>query len=170
MNQSVLIAGFDREEDLLQATKEVRRHGCQIVDAYTPCPVHGLEKAMGLKDSRLPWICFLCGVAGAILAFWFQYWTHTINWPINVGGRPESAWLAYVPIAFEVMVLMAGFGVVIAFLLRCCLFPGKKPVMPTNEVTDGSFVLVLQPGGGALAPDQLRRLLNANNSTFFLER
>jgi hypothetical protein len=81
---------------------------------------------------------------GVVLAFWFQFWTMTVDWPVNVGGRPWNSWPAFVPVGFEVMVLFAGFGVVFAFLGVSRLFPGKKPIMPVAEVTSNRFAIVLE--------------------------
>ena len=66
MSDRVLLATFEHEDDLLAATDAVRRQGLQIVDAFTPYAVHGLDRAMGLRPSRLTWVCFVCGMTGAI--------------------------------------------------------------------------------------------------------
>ena len=152
----VLVASFVREQDVLMATQAARGHGFRIADVYTPYAVHGLDRAMGLRPSRLPWVCFACGLLGVASALAFQFWTMAWNWPVNVGGKPWNSLPAYVPVAFELMVLFAGLGVVLAFLLRCRLLPGKRaaplyPAVPPTEgkaglgdATDDRFVLVLE--------------------------
>ena len=125
-----MIAVFDNETDLLAATRAAREAGCEIVDVYTPYAVHGLDEAMGLRPSRLGWVCFLCGAAGAALAVWAQFWTSAVDWPLNVGGKPFNSLPAFVPVIFEVCVLLAGLGVVGALLLRCRLWPGRESVVP----------------------------------------
>jgi hypothetical protein len=153
-----IIASFEREHDLLMATRQARLQGWQIVDAYTPYAVHGLDRAMGLRPSRLPWACFGFGVLGVASAFLFQFWTMAINWPINVGGKPWNSLPAYVPVAFEMMVLLAGLGVVASFLLRCRLFPGKKGTPSVPGATDDRFVLVVENPAEAPASDGARAL------------
>lgn len=170
MTQRLLIAGFEHEEEMMSATRIVRGNGCRIVDAYTPYAVHGLDEAMGLAPSRLPWVCFVCGLLGALFAFWFQYWSLAVDWPINVGGRPWNSLPAYLPIAFEVMVLLAGFGVVIAFFICCRLYPGKRHVAPARGVTDNSFVLVIEPTEFGPSADRLHRLLKAVHALYVEER
>ena len=122
-----LIATFGSEHDVLEATKTAHQQGFSIQDVYTPFPVHGMDDAMGLKASRLPIICFVFAICGAIFAIIFQFWVSAVDWPINVGGRPWNSWPAFVPVAFEIMVLCAGLGTVAVLFLRCGLYPGKTP-------------------------------------------
>ncbi len=139
----VIIASFAREEDILAATAEARKRGLRIVDVYTPYAVHGLDEAMGLGPSRLSWACFFFGLLGVVVAFVFQFWTMAIDWPLNVGGKPWNSLPAFVPVAFELMVLLGGLGLVFTFFLRCGLFPGKQPVAEFEGVTSNCFVLVI---------------------------
>jgi mono/diheme cytochrome c family protein len=143
MGRRVFVGSFATEEDILGAARAARQHGFHIDDAYTPYPVHGLDRAMGLRPSRLPWICFIAGLLGTAFALWFQHWTMAIDWPMNVGGKPRNSLPAYVPIAFETMVVFAGLGVVFALLLRCRLFPGKHAAPLGQGATNNRFVLVL---------------------------
>jgi mono/diheme cytochrome c family protein len=78
------------------------------------------------------------------VAVWYQFWTSTVDWPLNVGGRPWNSWPAYVPVIFEMMVLLGGFGVAFAFLLVSRLYPGKGAVLPYPGVTHDRFVLVVE--------------------------
>ena len=149
MGRHVLVGSFEREEDVLEATRAAREHGFRIADVYTPYAVHGLDRAMGLRPSRLPWVCFVCGLFGAAFKLWFQFWAMARDWPMNVGGKPWNSLPAYVPVTFEVMVLLAGLGVVFAFLLRCRLFPGKQAAPLFRDVTDNRFVLALENTGAA---------------------
>lgn len=144
MSRRIFLGVFEREEDLLGVTRAARQQGLSIIDAYTPYAVHDLDRAMGLVPSRLSRVCLLCGLIGTALAFWFQYWTMTIDWPVNVGGRPWNSWPAFVPVGFEVMVLFAGFGVVFAFFAVSRLFPGKRAAVPIPEVTSNRFVVVVE--------------------------
>jgi hypothetical protein len=157
--RSPLFAGsFATEEDILGAVRAAREHGFRIADTYTPYAVHGLDRAMGLRPSRLPWACFACGLFGAVFALSTQYWAAAYSWPLNVGGKPWNSLPAYVPMAFEVMVLLAGLGVVLAFLLRCRLFPGKGAAPLFPGTTDDRFVLVLERPADSGEADVARRL------------
>jgi molybdopterin-containing oxidoreductase family membrane subunit len=140
---------FDREEDLLHATAVARHEGLHIVDAFSPYAVHHLDRAIGRPATRLPWVCFLLGLTGAVTMLLFQFWTTAISWPINVGGKPWNSWPAFVPITFEMMVLCAGVGTVVAFVWRSGLRPGPALPSPDRRVTDDRFALVVRERGGA---------------------
>lgn len=160
-----LIQGvFDTEAQILAVTKAARDKRFGIVDVYTPYAVHGLEHAMGVRRSRLTWICFICGALGAGFALWFQYWTSAIDWPVNVGGKPFNSLPAFVPIAFEITVLFAGMGVVIALLARCGLLPGRRASIPHPRVTDDRFVLLLRLKGARHTVDEAREFLAAHGA------
>ncbi|MBT4866450.1 MAG: DUF3341 domain-containing protein [Planctomycetaceae bacterium] len=159
MSERVLLATFEHEDDLLAAVAAIRRKGLQIADAYTPYAVHGLDRAMGLRPSRLPWVCFICGMAGALGMLWFEYWTAAIAWPIDVGGKPWNSLPSDVPVAFEAAVLLAGFGSVFALLGVSRLFPGKRPRIVGPRVTDDQFVLVINETDAAFDADEVTRLL-----------
>ena len=143
MNQRVILATFEHQDDVLAATDAVRRRGWRIVDVFTPYAVHGLDRAMGLRPSRLTWVCFFCGMFGALGMLWFQHWTASINWAIDVGGKPWVSLPSDVPVAFEAAVLLAGFGSVFALFFVSRLFPGKRARVINPQVTDDRFVLVV---------------------------
>jgi hypothetical protein len=134
---------FDREHDIVAAAAASREGGLTIADAYTPYPVHGLSAAMGLEPSRLPWLCFSLGVISGVAMLLFQYWASAISWPTNVGGRPWNSFPAFVPVTFELVVLVAGVGTVGAFLVVAGLRPWRRADVPDPRVTDDRFALVL---------------------------
>jgi hypothetical protein len=144
-----LAGSFATEEDLLGAARAAQVNGWRIADAYTPYPVHGLDKVMALRPSRLPLACFLYGVIGAAFAFITQPWAMGHSWPLNVGGKPWHSLPAFVPVTFEVMVLLSGLGVVLTFFLRCRLLPGRVATPLFHGATDDVFVLVLVYPNGA---------------------
>ncbi|MBI3822772.1 MAG: DUF3341 domain-containing protein [Planctomycetes bacterium] len=170
MSRSLLFGTFANEHDLIAATTAARARGYPIVDAYTPYPVHGLETAMGLKRSRLGVLCFVMGVAGVGLAMLLQHWTMAIDWPINVGGRPFNSWPAYVPVAFEVLVLLAGFGVVFAFFGVSRFFPGKTASIASADVTNDRFVLVIEAKDAAVDGESVARLYREHGAVAAVER
>lgn len=134
---------FDREQDIVAAAAASRERGLTIADAYTPYPVHGLAAALNLQPSRLPWVCFGLGVISGAAMLLFQYWASAVSWPINVGGRPWSSFPAFVPVTFELIVLVAGVGTVVAFLAVTGLRPWRSAAVPNPRVTDDRFALVL---------------------------
>ena len=143
-NRRYLLGIFMAEEDILGAANAARERGLRIVDVYAPYAVHGLEHAMGLPATKISVITLILGIVGASLKIWFEYWTSAIDWPINVGGKPWDSFPAFFPVTFEVMVLFAGLGTVIALLIGRRLLPGRKAKMPVEGVTDDRFALVLE--------------------------
>lgn len=170
MAKRTLIGVFSREEDILSATDAARRDGLTILDVYTPYAVHGLDQAMALQPSRLPWVCFWLGLFGAIFKVWFEFWTTAVSWPINVGGKPWNSLPAFVPVTFEVMVLFAGVSTVFAFLLVAKLRPWRKAVVIHPRVTDDRFVLLLEQSDATFDVGRVRRLLERHHAVEVEER
>lgn len=170
MSGRLMIAVFEREQDILAAARTVRGERMAIRDVYAPYAVHGLDRAMGLRPSRLPWVCFALGLAGAALKIAFEYWTTAVDWPVNVGGKPWNSLPAFVPITFEVMVLFAGVSTVIAYFLASGLLPGRKARLAVPGVTNDRFALVIEETDAAFDPDRVRRVLEAHNAIHIEER
>jgi hypothetical protein len=157
--QNTFLASFAQEEHLLDAIREVQKRNWTVVDVYAPYPVHGLEEVLRWPRSRLPVACFFGGLLGVVLATWFQFWSTATDWPLNVGGRPWNSLPAFVPVIFESMVLLAGFGVVFAWMARCGLYPGKVARLPMTGLTDDRFVLALCGPASPLDGEALRQVL-----------
>lgn len=170
MSRRLFIGVFEDEEHVLAATREARMRGYKIADVYTPYAVHGMDEAMGLRPTRLPWVSFSFGLAGALLKVWFEIWTTSINWPINVGGKPWNSLPAFVPITFEVMVLLAGLSTVFAFFWTRRLFPGKVPKMPMPEVTNHQFALVLVESDAAFDFRNVKTMCEKHGAVHVEER
>jgi len=100
-----VLAEFKTPADIYRACERVRDAGYTRWDAHTPFPVHGLEGAMGMKRSKLPWIILVMALGGAATGFLLQTWVHSIAYPLTISGKPHFAWPAYVPITFELGVL-----------------------------------------------------------------
>ena len=150
---------FDKEESILGVTRESRRLGLDIVDVYSPYAVHGLDEAMGLRRSWLPWVCLVCGVLGGAGMLWLATWTLAVDWPSNIGGKPFNSLPAVIPIVFEMVVLCGGYGVILTLLFVCRLLPGRRARLVHPRVTDDRFAIVLRLSDAAQDPDSVDRLL-----------
>lgn len=170
MSKRLFIAAFEHEKDILAATKTARENGYSIVDVFTPYAVHGLDAAQGLKPSKLPWLTFTLGISGAIAKLWYQIWISATSWPVNVGGKPLKSIPAFVPVTFEIMVLFAGVGTVLAFILISKLRPGKKPKVLFDRTTDNRFYLVLEETDAAFDVKTIRSLFKQFNVVHIEER
>src|SRR5438876_3452174 len=144
MTGRLLVSVFEREDDVVQATTAARKEGLEIVDVYAPYAVHGLDRAMGLPPSRLPWVCFLLGLFGAVTMTAFQFWASVVSWPINVGGKPWNSLPAFVPAIFEITVLCGDEGTVLPFLWRAGMMSALQPAISARRGSDHVAVPVLR--------------------------
>jgi hypothetical protein len=137
-----ILALFDDPEKVVEAARRVRDLEVEYMEAFTPFPVHGLEKAMRLRRSWIPWATLGLGISGWCLAFLFQAWTSAVNWPINVGGKPYISWPAFIPVTFEGMVLISGVLTTIILFIACKLPNITKPVYDPRFTNDHFGLLV----------------------------
>jgi len=170
MSRRLLVSVFESEQDIIAATKSARENGYDIVDIYTPYAVHGLDMAMGITPTRLAFVCFALGLIGAVAKLGFQIWTSAWDWPVNVGGKPLLSIPAFVPVTFEVTVLFAGVGTVLAFLLRSKLFPGKKPKAVYARATNDRFVIVLAENDASFDVGKVREMFTPHGLVNMEER
>ena len=161
----LLLAWYEAEEEVLAATRAARAAGFQIHDVFTPYAVHGMDEAMGLKPSRLTWVCFAMGLLGLFLALLLQTWTSAIDWPLIVGGKPFNSFPAFIPVAFELTVLSAGLGTVAALFFRARLLPRPRPEIALAGVTRDRFVLALLASGAGFDTETARALLMTHGAT-----
>ena len=153
---------FHSPKQSLNAVRVLREEGFEVREVYTPFAVHGMDEAMGLRETRLPAATLVGGVLGLSIGFGFQAWTHAVDWPLNIGGKSDLAWPALVPITFEVMVLLAAFATVGTLLLRGRLFPrlrgGTPRSQPDLRVTDDRFVLLIAETDGGFSTDRFQQI------------
>jgi ActD protein len=139
-----IVARFEDERRLIDAVRAVRARGLRVYDVYAPYAIHGLDEAMSLRRSRLSIATIAGGVAGLVASLAFEFYAAVIDWPLNVGGKPDNSTLAFIPIAFELTVLGAGLATVAAFLTRCRLMPAISARCADAAATDDAFVLALR--------------------------
>jgi hypothetical protein len=168
--KTFFVATFGDEHALVQATAEARAAGLPIHDCYTPYPVHGLDDAMGLKRSWLPYASFGFGCFGFLLAFSLQVHTQFVDfvpiwkgWPIIVGGKPFLPWPAFVPVFFELTVLCTGHLTVLTYLIYRRLLPGMKPKIHIDGVTDDRFAIALDPAAAGFDEASARALFASHH-------
>lgn len=102
-----VVAQFDTVDDILAAAAKCRDHGFTKWDCHTPFPVHGLDQAMGIKNTVLPWLVFCGGVAGCGTGFLLQWWMNAVDYPYLISGKPEISFAIYIPVMFELTVLFS---------------------------------------------------------------
>ncbi len=132
---------YNDEEDLLRAVKQAKADHLEIMDVYTPFPIHGLDPILGLEESRLHIAGFIYGAIGTLTAFGGMTWIFTKDWKQIFGGKPHWPVPSFIPITFELTVLFACVGMVITFYVINGLGPGV--VNPTIDlrITDDKFCI-----------------------------
>ena len=123
-----LMAEFETPESLLEAANRARTAGYRRMDAYAPMPVEGLAAAVGFPKNRVPLVVLLGAIVGATGGFSLCYWMTVIAYAHNVGGRPMNSWPAYIPITFELGVLIAALSAVVGMLIMNGLPQPYHPV------------------------------------------
>jgi hypothetical protein len=110
------MAEFDNAQGLLTATQQAHEAGYRHMDAFSPFPVEGLAEALGFHRTRMPLIVLLGGILGCTGGYFMLYYTAVIDYPLNVGGRPLHSWPAFIPITFELTILVAALFAVLGML------------------------------------------------------
>lgn len=162
-----LLAEYETPADLYHACEKVRDGGYGAWDAYSPFPVHGLEKAMGVKPSVIPWIVCVMGFIGAAYGFGVQYWMNAVDYPLIISAKPYNSYPAFVPITFECGILLGSFGAVLGMLglnrlpqLYHSLFNAKR----FSRVTDDRFFIAIEARDPRFDREKTRALLESTGA------
>jgi len=142
-----LLAEFTNPTDLVAAIHKAREAGYRAMDAYTPYPVEEVSEALHVHDRRLPLIVLIGGIVGGCAGYALQYWTSTMAYPINVGGRPFHSWPAFIPITFETTILVAAISAVLGMLALNGLPTPYHPLFNVPRfalATDDRFFLCIE--------------------------
>ena len=136
---------YNDDDILLSAVKKIKEKHYDIDEVYTPFPVHGLDKVMGLEPTRIAIAAFIYGCIGITVATLMMNYIMIVDWPQNIGGKPSFSYLenmpAFVPIMFEMTVFHAAHLMVITFYLRSRMWPFKKAENPDPRTTDDHFLM-----------------------------
>lgn len=161
MASKVIHALYIDDDILMDAVKKVRAEHYHIEEVYTPFPVHGLDKAMGLPHTRLAITSFMYGCVGLTVAILMMNYIMIEDWPQDIGGKPSFSYIenmpAFVPIMFELTVFFAAHLMVITFYMRSKLWPFKKAENPDVRTTDDHFLMEVDAGSHDV--DQLASFL-----------
>ena len=136
---------YNDDDILLSAVKKIKEKHYDIDEVYTPFPVHGLDKVMGLEPTRIAIAAFIYGCIGITVAILMMNYIMIVDWPQNIGGKPSFSFIenmpAFVPIMFEMTVFHAAHLMVITFYLRSRMWPLKKAENPDPRTTDDHFLI-----------------------------
>jgi hypothetical protein len=157
-----VLAEFESPADLFAACERVRDAGYTRWDAHSPFPVHGLDGAMGMARSKLPWIVLVLGLGGAAAGFALQTWVHLFAYPLTISGKPLFAWPAYVPITFELGVLGGALAAVFGMLGLNQLPRHHHPLFDSPRFarcSDDAFFISIEAADPLFDPQATSRLL-----------
>ncbi|KAA5827761.1 DUF3341 domain-containing protein [Algibacter amylolyticus] len=147
----VIHAIYTDDDILMSAVKKVKAQRFHIEEIYTPFPVHGLDKAMGLAPTRIAITAFIYGLIGLTVAVLMMNFIMIEDWPQNIGGKPSFSYIenmpAFVPIMFELTVFFAAHLMVITFYLRSRMWPFKNAENPDPRTTDDHFLMEIAVDG-----------------------
>lgn len=146
MGSSKFVHAIYNDDDvLLSAVKMVKGEKFHIEEIYTPFPVHGLDKAMGLEPTRIAIASFIYGCIGFTVAILMMNYIMIEDWPMDIGGKPSFSYIenmpSFVPIMFELTVFFAAHLMVITFYMRSRIWPFKKAENPDPRTTDDHFLM-----------------------------
>ena len=158
------LVGFDKVDELLAAAAAVRDAGYTRWDAHTPFVIHGLDAAMGVKKTVLPYIVFLAGLTGAAAGIFLQWWTNAVDYPFLISGKPLFSLPANIPVAFETTILFAAISALVGMLALNGLPQLTHPLFSNRSfkrVTDDRFFISIEARDPLFDPAKTRELLES---------
>jgi hypothetical protein len=160
VNKNFLVGVFEDEDVLLNAVTKIRAGGVKIHEVYSPFPVHGLDEVLGYKRSRLPIAAFFFGMTGTSLALIMQIWMLGYDWPMIIGGKNFVSLPPFIPVTFELTVLLAALGMVATFMIVSDMKPYGKPRQFDLRSTDDKHVMAVDIAVNAgKSKDEISRIL-----------
>lgn len=164
-DSNFIVGIFDDEDVLLNAVTDVRKSGIKIHEVYSPYPIHGLDEVLGYKRSKLPIAAFLFGLLGTTLALTMQFYMNRFDWPMIIGGK-DFASVTFVPVTFELTVLLAAFGMVGVFMATSNLKPWGQPRIFDLRSTDDKHVMAIDIANNAsVSTETISEVLKNSGAT-----
>lgn len=140
----MLIGVWEDEDKLMETAHALKDAGIKVQDIYTPYPVHGLDRVIGVRRSNLSIVAFLCGLTGfslAVLMIWYMY---IYDWPMDIGNKPVKFTPSWIPVMFESTVLCTAFGMAFFFFWRNRMVHGIKPELLDVRQTDDYLIVAVE--------------------------
>jgi len=168
--KNYIIGIYDDEDVLKDGVKKVRDAGVKIDEVYTPFPVHGLEDVLGYRRTRIPIAAFMFGLTGCILGLVMQGGMMTYDWPMIIGGKDFFPLPAFIPVTFEMTILISAFGMVFTFLVISDLKPWARPRIYDLRSTDDKHIMAIDVAKNKLSVDQIKSILEEAGTTEINEK
>ncbi|MEX2364266.1 MAG: DUF3341 domain-containing protein, partial [Balneolaceae bacterium] len=156
-----ILAELKNPKQLLDVAKMMSKSGYTKFDTYSPFPIHGIDKAMKLKKSKLGWIVLTCGFLGFAGAVSMMYYMLVIDYPINISGKPFFNAPAWVPVTFELTVLLSAFGAVFGMFALNGLPKLHNPLFNVTrfkKATDDGFFACIEANDSMFETSKVKKL------------
>ncbi len=154
-----IVGVYGDDSIALKAVISIREAGVRIHEVFSPFPIHGIDEALGYKRSRLPKAAFMFGALGLGLALLMQYWMMGYDWQMIIGGKDFASLPPFVPVAFELTVLLSALGMVGTFLIASDLKPYKKARIFDIRITDDKHVIAIDLADNKLAKEEISKIV-----------
>lgn len=164
-NKHFILGVYEDEDVLLAAIRKVRQSGIKIMEVYSPFPVHGIDEALGYKKTRLPIAAFMFGVLGTSLALLMQIWMLGYDWPMIIGGKNFASLPPFIPVTFELTVLLSALGMVATFMLVSNLKPYSKPRIMDIRITDDKHVMAIDLAANTIPKADVRKIIGDSGAS-----
>ena len=162
-----LLAEFDTPADIMHAAEKIRDKGFTRWDVYTPFPVHGMDAAMGMGNSKVGWFAFLGGVTGYTTGMLMIWYMNAHDYPIIIGGKPLFSPFFAFPPSYELTILLGAFGAIIGMMVLNRLPRWHSPLFKNRrfaKVTHDKFFLVVETSDPKYSESEIRKMLEAAGS------
>jgi hypothetical protein len=156
---------YEDEDVLLDAIRKVRAGGVKIEEVYSPFPVHGIDDVLGYKRSWLSIAAFMFGILGTTLALTMQIGMMGVDWPMIIGGKDIIPFPSFIPVTFEMTVLLAAFGMVGTFFTISNLKPWGRPRIYDIRITDDKHVMAVDLDANSLKESEIKTLLKSSGAS-----
>ena len=157
-NKNFIIGVYSDPDEVVKAVKKIRANHIRVHEVYSPFAIHGIDEALGYKRSRLPIAAFLFGMAGTIFALTMQFWMLGIDWPMIIGGKNFASLPPFIPITFELTVLISALGMVGTFMVASDLKPYKKVKLMDVRITNDKHVIAVDTGANKLTKKEIKEI------------
>lgn len=154
-----IVGVYGDDHKALNAVKAIREAGVRIYEVYSPFPIHGIDDALGYKHSRLPKAAFLFGSLGFALALIMQFWMMGYDWQMIIGGKNFASLPPFVPVTFELTVLLSALGMVGTFVVASDLKPYKKPRIFDLRITDNKHVVAVDLAANKISKEDILEII-----------
>jgi len=165
-----ILGVYGDDHDALHGAQALRSAGVKIHEVFSPFPIHGIDDVLGYKRSRLPKAAFMFGALGTTLALTMQFWMLGYDWPMIIGGKNFASLPPFIPVTFELTVLLAALGMVGTFMVASNLKPYGKPRIFDLRITDDKHVIAIDLADNKMSAQEISKILTHSHAEEVNER